>query len=272
MHNTFDGLEHHLTDNGLGSSLMGDWESSEKDDELASLRRSVRRLRNWVIILVIIMALTLCGPWVLGATAMLSIFSATESELPEPAQVRSQIVESLGSGAKDLKVRTVSTQMGESPFPFSLLEKTPALYVEGTLQPSGVRLSDVLDAGQASLSEFLPTVGPLTDRMSAQTYNNLLTAYHARTNKPLGRVMRYTQTQEFGNAETEVLDFGGRKYPAEHVWAAVAGFKVGDKPVRTTSPEFATREVFVFLENEKTGEFTFLGSERRQNTFEPSYD
>lgn len=229
-------------------------------ETVAELARSVGRLRVWVIVMSVLVVVTTCAPTALGGLALLVGVTAGGPRL-EPDSVERAIKQGLDRQLESVVVREVKVKSGDAPFPFSLLDGGQGVALEARTT-GGVEMSEVLQAdGVLTAEDLLPTVGPLTTRMSDTRLAALLNAYRGRSSKPFGQIVTYSELHpDSTQTESRQLEVSGRQYPAERVWVVVTGYQASGESVDISSAAFAERAGLVFFENAE-GEFEYVGSE-----------
>ncbi len=242
----------------------------------AALAASVRRIKIWLTILSVIMGIALIGACGIVATAVLGIAGldsgGPQVDKAEVESVKAEFQTALGDDLESLEVRAVSMNFGDAPFPFSILSGgsggESAIYVEYRLKSSPVVVADVLGGpfgNNPRGSGMIPTKGTLASRMTDEQFSRILAAYAAETKSPLGTIRRYNDQSEMmdGPSTTpEKIIIGNKEYKSGELWSAVEGKIIEGDSVDMNTGDFGEpRTAFVFHEDPKTGEFSFLGTE-----------
>jgi len=244
---------------------------------IAALETSLRRHRVWLAMLTAIL-----GLFAISALALIglvsyelgSAFEDTGVSDESAVEAKSEIQQAYGDRLDDVEVRAVKVKYEEMPFPYSLMggDDAKSLYVQYRLKGSDVTVADIVEGGvlgeDVATSGMLPTKGSLTSRMTPEQLDRLLVAYANETNKPLGSVRRYGDSQypmEPGVAVPDEVTVGNRAYASKELWAANEGRVVEGTEVDLSSESEMSRKALIFHEDPETGEFTFLGIEPSAN-------
>jgi hypothetical protein len=240
----------------------------------AELLTTVRRLRAWLIVLSVLVALLVAAAIVAAVLVPRAIDDRDETAFvgaigptaDQVATTREEIESALGGSLEGLDVRLVTMKFDDASMPADVPSEERFIYVQYTLKDSGVVVADIVGGpfGPDPMTMgMLPTQGPLQSRMTPGQFDRFIAAYAHETTSPLGNVRRYNDRAEMmmpGSAPGEVVRVGNKKYKANDLWAATEGMTVeGDAvgmDVWSTS-----RKALVFYEDPKSGAFTFLGTE-----------
>lgn len=242
----------------------------------AVLAKSVRGLRTWLIVLTSLMGLAFIGTLIVvivgivGVGSLLSVGDGVSKD--EITSAKSQVKSAYGDRLESLEVRAIKLDDGT---PFSALsgDTDAAVYVHYKLKDSPVVVADLVEGpggNDAASYGILPTQGSLTSRMTTTQLNSILAAYASQTTVPLGAVRRYADEQNYtdtgdGSSVPAVVSVGEKKYKTSELWAATEGKIVKGDTLNYDDVMNETRTAFIFHEDPKTGQFTFLGTESASN-------
>lgn len=238
------------------------------------LTTAVRRLRTWLIVLTVLVAL-LVGAAIAGAVLVPRAIDGRQAEVyggpigpsaDQVASTRAEIETALGDSLEGLDVRLVTMEFDDPSMPADVPADEQFIYVQYRLKDSGVVVADIVGgpfgSDPASMG-MLPTQGSLQSRMTPEQFDRFLAAYAGQTTSPLSNVRRYNDRAEMmmpGSVQGGSVRVGDKKYRADDLWAATEGMTVeGDTvgmDVWSTS-----RKALIFYEDPESGEFTFLGTE-----------
>jgi hypothetical protein len=241
------------------------------------LARSVRNLKRWIIALTVLVALTIIGGVaVAGITvwgivgmggAMSDPMAPTEQTV---GKARDEIKSALGDRLEKVDVRLVSARYDSSPpFPYSLVDgvgDSKSIYIEYKLKNSSTLVAGVIEGPMGmdvASSGLLPTRGTLASRMTDEQFAGILKVYAEQTKSPLGSVRRYSDHSAMmeGKVSSDMVPVGAQEYPSKELWSASEGTLVkGDRVAMGDASPFQ-RKAYVFHEDPKTGEFTYVGTE-----------
>lgn len=248
--------------------------------EVAALAKSVRGLKTWLVILTVVVGLTFAcvgGAIAVSVASLGGLVSGgfDQGDLDTEA-AKLEIQDALGGMLESVDVRTITMDYGDPmPLAFTLLGEgmsEKSLYVEIHLKRSDVVIANPISSmygEDLSASGVLPTKGSLTSRMTDEQFKQILDAYAAETNLPLGSIRRYNDVAsdmaEPGTAVPETVTIGNKKFKSAELWSAVEGTLVkGDTLNMNDGPFENGPKAFVFHEDPETGVFTFMGTENAQ--------
>ncbi len=236
--------------------------------------RAVRRLRFWLIVLSVLVALLVAAAIVGAVLVPRAIDERQDSAYAGPigptadqvASTRQEIESALDGQLEGLDVRLVTMKFDDPSIPAEAGGDQQFVYVQFRLKDSGVVVADIVGGPfgpDPTSMGMLPTQGSLQSRMTPEQFDGFLAAYAAETTAPLSGVRRYNDRAEMmmpGSVQGGVVRVGNKKYKAGDLWAAAEGMTVdGDSvgmDVWNTS-----RKALIFYEDPKNGAFTFLGTE-----------
>lgn len=242
----------------------------------AELARSVRNLRRWMIALTVVVALTVMGGAAMAGVALwgiVGIGAMSDPTAPTDAmadKVRDEIKSALGDKLESVDVRAVEFDYGgKPPFPYSLVDgvgDSKSIYVEYRLKSSPTLVAGVLEGPMGmdiSSSGMLPTRGSLASRMTDEQFAGILKAYAQETKAPLGSVRRYSDQSAMyeGKTSSDMVPVGAKEYPSKELWSASEGIVVKGDRVSLSDTAPYQRKAYVFHEDPKSGEFTYVGTE-----------
>lgn len=248
------------------------------DDSGAAAARelagALRRLKMWLIILTVLVALLVAAAIVAAILVPRAIDAHQDSAYPGPfgptadqvASTRQEIESALDGRLEGLDVRLVTMKIDDPSIPAGAGGDEQFIYVQYRLKDSGVVVADVVGGPfgpDPTSMGMLPTQGSLQSRMTPEQFDGFLAAYARETAAPLSNVRRYNDRAEMmppGSVQGGVVRVGAKKYKAGDLWAATEGMLVDGDAIGMDMWSIS-RKALIFYEDAKSGAFTFLGTE-----------
>ena len=235
---------------------------------------AVRRLKAWLIVLTVLVAL-LAAAAIAAAILVPRAIDDRQAEVyagpigpsaDQVASTREEIETAFGGSLEDLDVRLVTMKFDDPSMPADVPADERFIYVQYRLKDSGVVVADIVGgpfgSDPASMG-MLPTQGSLQSRMTPEQFDRFLAAYAGETTAPLSNVRRYSDRAEMmmpGSVQGGSVRVGDKKYKASDLWAATEGMTVAGDTV-AMDVWSTSRKALIFYEDPESGAFTFLGTE-----------
>lgn len=242
--------------------------------DASDLAGALRRLKTWLIVLTVLVALLVAAAIVAAILvhrairdrqdpASAGIMSPTAGQV---ASTRQEIETALGDQLEGLDVRLVTMKFDDPSMPADAPGDQQFIYVQYHLRGSGVLVADMVGGPfgpDPTSMGMLPTQGSLQSRMTPEQFDRFLEAYSDETTAPLSGVRRYNDRAEMmapGSVQAGSVRVGNKKYRASDLWAANEGVTVDGDTVGMDVWN-TSRKALIFYEDPKSGSFTFLGTE-----------
>lgn len=240
---------------------------------VAKLEKSNRRLKTWVIVLGVIVALAVlmtCAPLVFIPLVAFESFAMSEVDEAQIEAVRSAADDALKGLATDVQVRSVEVMpedgMGLASDLLLGSGALPVVYVEYRVGSADAVVANMFDpsfGGTLGASGIIPMLAVGDSRMTEEAFVALLRAYSEQSDEPFGGVLRYGGMPSYpmmGSFE-ESVTIGGERYKAAELWSVFPGRLVEGDEYRFERDVVGSEESLIFRKDPTTGEFTYVGSE-----------
>jgi hypothetical protein len=252
-----------------GGDRSGAVASEPLKDPLLSALRSMRRWTIATTVLVAVMVLVVAGA--AGVVAYDSYVSnapdtsATAIPYDSAPSIKAEITAAYTDQLDWVKVRQVEIGHGSSETPSDTPYAVTYKLKDSAVTFAGL-VNDVPDLNQSGL---VPTMGTLSDQLSAPELTALMVAWGAHSDKPMGFVYSYAgDNTDYSPGDTIVVD--GTSYLVDNLWCVNEGWV----PAGNGAEDYLMPDVrdLVFKLDTTSGSFTYIGSEPAQKAVYTSSD